>query len=820
MYNKRNNYQQQSGRGRGGGKGGQQRGRRGGHDNNIQLLYGLVINCREVFGFLQPFLPIPGEEHLYYNDKDVFGEKVQEGDEVQFTLRSGPRGYVAANVKLVDGGTKVKRSGVRGVVEKECDQYKYLPGLISVTDSSSDSTTTQSVPYMPGDINKSSRRLMKGDEVELDLYVIPDKGYTRAHSVKLTRTRKDRLIAEQVKDLESRGVAREQGVIETIKNDFGFIRPMNQPEQMFFRLEDVLDSSEHLPNEGDEVDFFVIQENMKGSMYDRAVHVKYLPHGTVQFEETLGVSLRAVVSVEPRVHPREEPGQLHLFETVSDPDSSAESPTQIETVELWSRCLPDGLTQMKCGDELVIDVTKYKPEKLIFARNVKISEYRALGRVHGVVCDIKHAGGYGFIQSSQGIPDSYFRLSDVLNHETGCLCSENDVKVGMKVSYDTTKETSRGGQSKLRAIRVQECPDDKFFPRKAVLQKNVNGTVVREARKGDRDGVGMIKLVEELADVRGVACHEVFVSHQDLFCALQDFRDNKYLREVTIGNCSPYQRYALHALLRHHFTGIAHETLDSAKSNLKSTSDGDGDVQILSLTEGNLNAVTNSVATASAAVTNSLRIDDYSPTKGKNKKSGGDDEKNRPEVRIWKIDDSKEFEDWLNANNDKYESYDQGSQDETDKTAVYFQKADLVDSLRGGIGVRNGSDVIFDVCIDRVTGKRVAANVRLSDLEVEGGEWPQVGILEYYRTANSNEHGGYIRCVPSNEKLMWNQLMGDQEEGQEESDDKNWITGRAVCFEIRLRGGVRYAAGVTLLNKDRYLTNSTFRLLMYLMVYC
>eukprot|EP00603_Paraphysomonas_imperforata_P008348 CAMPEP_0114425774 /NCGR_PEP_ID=MMETSP0103-20121206/7420_1 /TAXON_ID=37642 ORGANISM="Paraphysomonas imperforata, Strain PA2" /NCGR_SAMPLE_ID=MMETSP0103 /ASSEMBLY_ACC=CAM_ASM_000201 /LENGTH=1204 /DNA_ID=CAMNT_0001594643 /DNA_START=179 /DNA_END=3793 /DNA_ORIENTATION=- len=790
-----------------------------GGGNREPPVFGIVISMKEVFGFLQPLVPVPGEEHLYFNDKDVFGERLHEGDEVQFVLRHGPRGPVAAQVRRLEGGVKIKKAKVLGIVEKEADQYKFSPGLIGVScfpHFSPDGAEVevpegtvsppQAVPFMPVDVSKGSRRIMKGDEVEFDLYVIPEaprqdqgqrqaggpwKGYSRGHSIKLVRTRNDRLIAEQIKELESSGVAREQGVIDTIKNDFGFVRPADRQEQIFFRLEDVLDAKQHIPNEGDEVDFYVISETVKGRVSDRAVHLKYLPHGTVQFEETLDTEVRAVVIVEPLLQPREEPGLLQLCKPLT-----REGQPAIETVELWSRCLPEGLGFMKCGDELELDVTKYRPEKLIFARNVKVCSYRSLGRAYGAICDIKTTGGYGFIRSVQGDPDCYFRSSEVLGDD-GTLIPEKRLRTGQRVSYEIVMESVRGGGSKLRAVRVQTCTDASFRPRKAILQKDVHGTIVREARKGDHHAVGSIELSEALLDPQ-IPCYEVFTSHQDLFCALQDFRDNKHWKEVTLGHMQPYQRYALHALLRHHFTGIAHATVEG-KNGKKSKGSADSDVQVLSLTEDNLNTVTNSVATASAAA-NSLAgpNDNDSPTKGKGRKSPpADDDSSPQEVRIWKIEDPVEFAEWSKTNDVLLQGSSRWNSEGATSNIVSFQKSDLVDNLGMGGGARAGSDVSFDVCVDRVTGARVAANVKVSDVQAEGGEWPQLGCLEFFR-ADGDMHGGYIRCVPSDEKLMWNQLGRSTEDNAtaEKGGREEWKLGSVVSFEIRVRGGVRYAAGV------------------------
>ena len=39
----------------------------------------------------------------------------------------------------------------------------------------------------------------------------------------------------------SAGAVREQGVIETVRNDFGFIKPADRADQIYFRLDDMID---------------------------------------------------------------------------------------------------------------------------------------------------------------------------------------------------------------------------------------------------------------------------------------------------------------------------------------------------------------------------------------------------------------------------------------------------------------------------------------------------------------------------------------------------------------------------------------------------
>jgi cold shock CspA family protein len=73
------------------------------------------------------------------------------------------------------------------------------------------------------------------------------------------------------------GAVREQGVVDSVRNnEFGFIRPTDRTEQIYFRLDDLADPEAKV-TDGTEVEFFVIAENSKGKMSDRAVHLTILP---------------------------------------------------------------------------------------------------------------------------------------------------------------------------------------------------------------------------------------------------------------------------------------------------------------------------------------------------------------------------------------------------------------------------------------------------------------------------------------------------------------------------------------------------------------
>jgi cold shock CspA family protein len=143
--------------------------------------------------------------------------------------------------------------------------------------------------------------------------------------------------------------------------------------------------------------------------------------------------------VLPRVSSRgEEPGTIRLHEPAQRGETDKGAP--LESVELWARCLSEGMSGMlRVGDELRLDVTNYRPEKLIFARNVSIEKFFSVGRCFGTVCDVKEARGFGFIRSSMGDVDAYFRIAEVVGAD-GLALKEQTVVIGLHVSYDVTIE--------------------------------------------------------------------------------------------------------------------------------------------------------------------------------------------------------------------------------------------------------------------------------------------------------------------------------------------------------------------------------------------
>lgn len=163
---------------------------------------------------------------------------------------------------------KTKVLSRRGIIQKECDQYRNLPGTIQVLVDDAQQKEVETGPnhqptpqhaiYFSKDVLESKSEGVTGkkgvaaaigDEVQLDLLTIPGTSYCRAASITVLLSKKERLLLKQVKQFVDAGIEKEQGSIESIKNDYGFIKSADRPESLFFRLEDVVDPEGRIPNE-------------------------------------------------------------------------------------------------------------------------------------------------------------------------------------------------------------------------------------------------------------------------------------------------------------------------------------------------------------------------------------------------------------------------------------------------------------------------------------------------------------------------------------------------------------------------------------------
>lgn len=735
--------------------------------------YGFIISLREVFGFLQPLNvnadAVSTDEHVYFPDREVTYRKVTVGDEVFYGSRITPKGVQAVNVRRIDPSTKVTSGIVNGTITKEYDIHRFTPGLIEVA-----TVPPQFVPFINEDCvvgsssGKSSPRnsvVRIGDEVELKVMIIPNTCYIRASAVKCLKSAREKQMNEQVKRMLDAGALREQGIIDTLKSSegYGFIKPADRTGQLFFRLDDFIDlDAKDSLKESVEVDFFVLAENSKGKMTDRAVHIRILPPGTVVLESAVATKTTATVILEPKLHPREEPGVVLLDQPII-----RDGLPDINEVELWPRCVPEGLI-FRVGDKIELDVQNYRPEKINFARSVKVLSFRKLGREQGRVCSIKKDSGFGFLHSSERHIDVYFRLNEVLG-PNGELIQESNITMNLAISFEGVMEETRGGPPRIKAVRCRLLSDSLNISSLlessggvggmtlgadavSLLKTNCTGVVVRDSNK--RDAPGLIKLINgdsgssSAAEPVALNSATTALHKAEMADAVDEFVLLKQWKEMTLENLNAARRKALHSLLNEaQYSGIAHETI--------------------------------------------------LPTGSKN---GG-----VTKFKLWKLG-TAEYSKWK-ANHTPIEDVDSSSvqgkdsprsnersNNNSSNASKLIDESDGISFVRSDTSEEFGAlakdlKVSFDMYFDQMTNKKIAKNVRLTDelIASEGGEL--CGVLD--SVFSRGGRFGYIRVIPTDEKLFWHSS------GVYLNHDETKLNeGVEVLFSVRRRGGIRIAVDV------------------------
>lgn len=99
------------------------------------------------------------------------------------------------------------------------------------------------------------------------------------------------------------GERREQGVVASVKDGFGFLRCVEREPRLFFHFNEVLDIDQEI-KVGDEFEFTVVQDQTSTYTNSRqsAIRMKRLPVGTVQFETTVDTEVTGIIYKEISPH--------------------------------------------------------------------------------------------------------------------------------------------------------------------------------------------------------------------------------------------------------------------------------------------------------------------------------------------------------------------------------------------------------------------------------------------------------------------------------------------------------------------------------------
>jgi cold shock CspA family protein len=522
---------------------GNSRGRR--DYSHLDIEQGCISSLKDAFGFIY-CADRPEELFFHYSQlQGIHSSELQVDDEVEFRVGPSERDadkMAAFEVKRLEPGTIEweieEEPGTRfqGLVERpvrsERPSSQMLEGTIRMLEVPDEGEATEEeiaaaatgplIRYTANDytpdeqqqegnsrdfrrwdssVSNSSRgrsRLDKNDLVEFTLVRERRTGNQMARSITLIQSERERQRVAKEKELLANATL-EQGVVTSLKNDYGFLKSNRRRQEIYFHYSNVDlpdeddddeedDESEHVLKEGQDMEFLVLTEPGRDGQGEKlsAREVKFLPKGTVEFEKLVAEGVTGVVTRPP--HPADAGyasdmvGRVRLTEPLEDTTEDG-TVKKVEEILFYSKDSPGGTFSanrdgssvglwVREGDSLIFDVVKdfvdgtLRVAPTIHKRPLAMqnssgeskdddaskADIKAVhlmaeslaGRAEGTVHAIKE--GYGFISCAERPVDAYFRLYEVLpdhmqkdlRRNMGVETGEEipQLKLGVQVQFD------------------------------------------------------------------------------------------------------------------------------------------------------------------------------------------------------------------------------------------------------------------------------------------------------------------------------------------------------------------------------------------------
>lgn len=210
-------------------------------------LYGIINTIKQGFGFIQPIID---EEQIYFGGRELQPE-MKVGDRVGFILRESVRGLAAENVRLLSQQMDKVVASVKGNISRNPDRHRSSYGMVGLELTSADprsaalleAAALKELPFAPADVLAKSipkgHRLDKGDYSEFSVYRVIGSNFYVAKNLSMLQLKRDRVIAQQIQRMLDAGATREQGIVTALKKgEYGFIKPLDRKEEIYFRLEE------------------------------------------------------------------------------------------------------------------------------------------------------------------------------------------------------------------------------------------------------------------------------------------------------------------------------------------------------------------------------------------------------------------------------------------------------------------------------------------------------------------------------------------------------------------------------------------------------
>ncbi|XP_040574751.1 RNA-binding protein Unr [Lepeophtheirus salmonis] len=459
---------------------------------------GVVNSIKESFGFIERADVV---KEIFFHFSESGHEDIDLGDDVEFTIQTRNNKEVACNITKLESGTvifeDVGTEYFKGQVLKPLDRN--VGGDVSPRD----------VDPLPGRVkyrgtDRSEIEVPFGEKDQLGDFTLRHGDWVKFliaidRRDKLRRATKIELLDESFEVSDER---REQGVIESLKNGFGFLTCVDRDAKIFFHFSECLDVNKVLAV-GDECEFTVTPDPDTRFV---ATRIKHLIKESIKFEVIIHKNVFGEVQVPP----------TQPLDTSDAKEGNGRIVYELNSTMLEIPLRPKDFNfrklQLTKGDFVVFDINQLKSTKETNAVNVRLikdtneaestSSTTSLSSSdsetnfkmkQGYVAALKD--GFGFIETLERDKEIFFHFSNVEG-------KADKLEVGTEVEYrlSGSSKDKKISAEKLRVLSKGSIPP--LNSSKEIL----NGKVIRTLRSVNPDQdcyAGLIQVRSEEGIVMG-----------------------------------------------------------------------------------------------------------------------------------------------------------------------------------------------------------------------------------------------------------------------------------------------------------------------------
>ncbi|XP_011499122.1 PREDICTED: cold shock domain-containing protein E1 [Ceratosolen solmsi marchali] len=442
---------------------------------------GVVCSMKESYGFIER-ADVVKEIFFHFSEAKSMNEELKLGDDVEFIIQSKNGKEIARNITKLPPGSiifeEINDEIIKGQILKPLErsllarQSDPLPGRIRYR-----APDHSEVEVSFGDKDqKGDFTLRHGDWVQFRIATDTRDQLKRATEISLLP-----------ESFTVSGERREQGVIVSLRDGYGFIRCAEREGRLFFHFNEVLDVDREICV-SDEVEFTVIQDPSSSFSNARqsGIRLKHLPSGTVQFETIIESNVLGNVIKEISDN---EPGLIGYLKD-----------EQEKNIIFFSKdCNFKNIP--KLNDKVRFNICQVKSNKKHVAENISLlnsagekiqnqnSNKKFMGEmIPGFIAALKD--GFGFIETVTHDKEIFFPFSN-FNGDASFLVLGSEVECSI-----ISGNNNRGSGGCIAAEFVQILPKGSI-PRPTVCSEVLDGTVTRPLRSANPEQAeyaGLIKV--------------------------------------------------------------------------------------------------------------------------------------------------------------------------------------------------------------------------------------------------------------------------------------------------------------------------------------